>query len=297
MSVLITGASGAICQKLTAKLRANDIRVNLLTANLNKKSKQNNIYYWNTSENLIEDEAFESVEYIVHLAGAGIADARWTKERKQVLHDSRVQTAALIFKTIKKLNKSIKKYISAGAIGIYEEGIKGATESDTLGTDYMASLCKEWENTTKLFEDEGIKTAIFRTGIVLDKNSGFYQQIAQLAKFYLAAVPGSGKQWVSWIHMDDIINMYYDAIVHDDVLGTYNATAPQPESLNTVISAIAQNEKSKIWLPNIPPFVLKLLYGEMSQVILSSKHVIPQKWINEGRMFNYSDLNKAIQSL
>lgn len=297
MSVLITGASGAICQKLTAKLRANDIRVNLLTANLNKKSKQNNIYYWNTSENLIEEEAFEGVEHIVHLAGAGIADARWTKERKQVLHDSRVQTAELIFTTIKKLNKSIKKYISAGAIGIYKEGIKGATESDAQGTDYMASLCKDWENTTKLFEDEGIKTAVFRTGIVLDKNSGFYQQIAQLAKFYIAAVPGSGKQWVSWIHMDDIVNMYYDAIVHEDVLGTYNATAPQPESLNTVISAIAQNEKSKIWLPNIPPFVLKLLYGEMSQVILSSKHVIPQKWIDEGRMFNYSNLNQAIQSL
>jgi hypothetical protein len=297
MSVLITGASGSICQSLSTELKELGLNVNLLTANLNKKSKQNNIYFWNPPENYIDLEAFEGVETIIHLAGAGIADKGWTRDRKEILLSSRVKTAELLATSIKTLNKPIKKYISAGAIGIYEEGIKGASEDGLKGNDFMANLCKDWESSAKLFQEMGIPTAIFRTGIVLDKNSGFYQKIAQLAKYYFAAIPGSGKQWVSWIHMEDMVKMYLEAVLKTEVSGIYNATAPEPVLLSEMIKGIARNENRSVVLPNIPPFVLKLIFGEMSQVILSSKHVLPEKWLKEGRSFMYNSLNSALKAI
>lgn len=297
MSVLITGASGSICQRLSTKLRERGFGVNLLTANLNKKSKQNNIYFWNPSENYIDKEAFDGVETIIHLAGAGIANQRWTKERKEVLRSSRIGTAKLLADSIKTLNKPIKKYISAGAIGIYEEGILNATEDGKQGSDFMAKLCSDWEDSTSHFKELGIKTAIFRTGIVLDKNSGFYHKMAQMSKYYFAAVPGSGKQWVSWIHMDDMVEMYLQAITDEGISGIYNGTTANPVRLSTIIKSIAKNEGKSIILPNIPPFMLKLIFGEMAQVILSSKQVIPTKWLNEGRDFKYNTLEEALKSL
>ena len=231
------------------------------------------------------------------MAGAGIADKRWTKGRKHELEWSRTETSQLLFNKLKTLNKPIKKYISAGAIGIFKEGIIDAGENGKKGTDFIAELCKKWEKTLDPFKNEGIPTALFRTGIVLDKNSGFYKQMAQLSNFYAAAVPGSGKQWVSWIHMDDIVEMYYNAIVDDTVLGIYNGTAPRPVTLNEIIKSICKNEDRKLILPNIPPFVLKLLFGEMAQVILSSKKVLPNKWISENRTFKHQNLNEALKAI
>jgi len=297
MSVLITGASGAICKQLSHKLKKNNVHVNFLTANLNKTSDSQNIYYWNTEKMEIDDRAFDGVKHIVHLAGAGIADARWSKERKHILKQSRVGGAQLLLDSTKRLNKTIKKYISAGAIGIFDENIMQANEQSKQGSDFMAQLCKEWEESIIPFQEEGIPTTLFRTGIVLEKESGFYKQIAQLAKYFVAAVPGNGKQWVSWIGMEDMVDMYYAAITDESVQGTYNATSPNPVLLKEMIQGICKTEGKPLLLPNIPSFVLKLLYGEMAQVILSSKHVIPVKWQAENRTIKHKTLKEALLNL
>jgi uncharacterized protein (TIGR01777 family) len=294
MSVLITGASGSICKHLSHKLQKNDFEVKFLTANLNKTSEKQNIYYWNIDKREIDDRAFEGVNYIVHLAGAGIANQSWTKERKRVLVQSRVGGAALLLDTIKRLNKTIKKYISAGAIGIFDENCMNANEQSAQGSDFMATLCKEWENTIIPYQEHGISTTLFRSGIVIDQSSGFYEQIAKLAKYYIAAVPGSGKQWVSWISKDDMVDMYFKSITDDSVQGIYNATAPNPVQLKEMIKRICQNENRPLFLPNIPAFILKLIFGEMAQVILSSKHVIPSKWVSENRGFEHKLLSEAL---
>lgn len=297
MTILLTGASGTICTKLSHKLIENNYRVKFLSANLNKTSENQNIFYWNAKDSILDDRSLDGVDTIVHLAGAGIANARWTTERKQELRDSRIKTATLIHSKIKRLNKKIKKYISASAIGIYPDGVLNANEDYPAGDDFMSILCLDWEKTLSLFNEEGSQTVALRTGIVLDRKSGFYNEIAKLAAYYLAAIPGSGQQWVSWISMDDIVNMYYQAIVDDSVEGVYNATSPAPERLETVIKAICDNESKRLILPNIPPFILKIIYGEMSSVILSDKHVLPDKWLSEGRKIKYSTLTEAIESL
>lgn len=295
MSVLITGASGSISQHLSHMLKKNDIEVKFLTANLNKTSEKQDIYYWNINRKEIDERAFEGVNCIVHLAGAGIANKRWTKDRKHILVQSRVEGARLIFNTIKRLNKTIKKYISAGAIGIFDENCMNADEQNMHGTDFMAELCKKWEDSLIPFQDAKIPTVLFRTGIVIDGQNGFYPHIARLANFYIAAVPGSGKQWVSWISKDDMVNMYYKAITDDTVRGIYNATAPNPVQLHQMIKKICENEKRPLWMPNIPEFVLRIIFGEMAQVILSSKHVLPVKWESENRTFKHNTLDKALK--
>jgi uncharacterized protein (TIGR01777 family) len=294
MSVLLTGASGAICKKLALQLTENNFDVKFFSANLNKTSESPNIFYWDHHKNQIDPRAFEGVDTIVHLAGAGIANTRWTRDRKQELLESRTKTARLLFNESQRLNKKIKKYISASAIGIYPDGAINASENYNYGNDFMAKLCIEWEKTLSYFNEQDIQTVALRTGIVLDKNSGFYGQIAQLAQYYVAAIPGSGKQWVSWISMDDIVAMYYQAIVDDSVEGTYNATAPHPERLGNVIKSICKNEGKSLFLPNIPAFMLKLIYGELADVILSDKHIVPAKWIKEGRRFRHKTLTEAL---
>lgn len=296
MIVLITGASGSICKKLSAKLHENNHQVKFLTANLNKTSKTPNTFYWNIQTKQLDLEALRDVEVVVHLAGANIAKSRWTRDRKELLLDSRVETSRLLANGFKSLNKNIKKYISASAIGYFEENIMHANENSAAGSDFMATLCNKWEQSVCLFDDIAKSQTIFRTGIVLDPDSGFYTEIAKLAKYYLAAIPGSGKQWVSWISMDDMVDMYYEAIINPEVTGTYNGTAPNPTSLSSLIKGIAKNEKKRIILPNIPSFLLKLIFGQMSQVILSSKHVLPSKWIAEGRTFKHHYFEEVFQS-
>ncbi len=289
MNVLLTGASGLIAQSLYKKLIENNHQVHLLSAKLNKKL-EHPYYSWNFKQNFIEKNALLNVDVIVHLAGAGIADEKWTSERKKLLLDSRVETAKLLAQKVENSAIKPKKYISAGAIGIFAENIFNADEKAKKGDDFMADLCNEWEESIVLFKNMGMQTALFRTGIVLDPNGGFYQQIAKLAKFFAAAVPGSGKQHFSWISLHDIVDMYYQAIIDDSIQGTYNATAPIPSTLQQAIKEICKKEKRPLLLPNIPPFILKLIYGEMAQVILSSKHVVPKKWLDEGRTFKHHSL-------
>ncbi len=295
MKILITGASGAVCGKLTQKLKSTGNQVNLLTANLNKKTNNEN-FFWNIQQNFIEKDALLNVDVIVHLAGAGIADKAWSAKRKQELRDSRIKSTELLHNFVKQMELKPKKFICASAIGYYKEGVIDATEQNENGTDFMAKLCKDWEYAAMLFENLNIPTTIFRTGIIMDKNSGFYKQIASLAKYYLAAVPGNGQQNVSWISMDDMVEMYYQAIVDDSISGIYNAVAPNPCSQQKLIELICKNENRKLLLPNIPPLVLKLIYGEMAQVILSSKGVLPNKWISENRTLKYTNIEDCIKN-
>ena len=224
--VLITGGTGLVGTALIEKLLANNIKV----AVLSRSPKKENEYKWDIANGYIDKKAFEGVTHIIHLAGAGIADKKWSTFRKRVLINSRVASANLLFKKVQELGIKLKGFISASGIGYY-----GAVtvanefkEQDTSGNDFIAKICVEWEQAAKQFEEIKVPVTILRIGIVLSEKGGALQKIN--TPLFLSSL-GSGKQYMPWIHIDDLVNILFIAIEDDTFKGIYNCllyTSPSP---------------------------------------------------------------------
>lgn len=295
-SILVTGGTGFIGKKLCDLLRKKGYKVAVLSRNQNIKA---NAYYWNTHTRYIDSKAIVEADYIVHLAGEGIADKRWTNERRQILINSRVETANLLFEKVKELNPSLKGFISASGIGYY-----GATtsekiykENDASGNDFISDICEVWEKAVSQFNALNIRTVIFRTGVVLSKEGGALEKLSQPIKFGIGAPIGSGEQYIPWIHIDDLCNMYVEAIENVEIKGIYNAVAPKHVTNKSLSKIIAKKLKKPLWLPNIPAFVMKLILGEMAVILLEGSRVSSEKIVATGFMFEYPNLNEALQKL
>ena len=224
-SILITGGTGLIGKRLSFLLTQKGYNVLILSRN---NANNSNIYKWNIDDGYIEEKAIYKADYIIHLAGAGIADKRWTKRRKHELLASRINSTNLLYKKIKELNPKLKGFIAASGIGFY-----GATttskiyqENDSSGTDFLSNICVQWEKASLQFKDKNIRTVIFRTGVVLTKKGGAFEKITKPIKMGLGAALGSGNQYIPWIHIDDLCEMYIEAIKNNELNGVYNAVAP-----------------------------------------------------------------------
>ena len=288
--VLITGGTGLVGKFLQEKLISKNYTVNVLSRNPKKEQE----FYWNISNNEIDEKAFLNVDIIIHLAGAGIAEKRWTPERKQEIIDSRTKSTALLFNKIKELKIPLKRFIAASAIGYYG-AITSETvfkESDTAATDFLGNVCQQWEKASLAFNELNIPTTILRTGIVLSKNGGALSKM----NTPIAINPiASGKQYVPWIHIEDLTNLFIKAIEDNTFTGVYNAAAPETQTSFSFAKTLAK-QTNKIFIPiGVPTFVLKILFGEMSILLTTGSRVSSEKVEKSGFNFSYKNLDKALE--
>lgn len=298
MNILITGGTGLIGKHLTKLLLSKGYKVSLLSR---KKEQIPNVkvYQWDIEKGQIDAEALTNVDYIVHLAGAGIADKRWTKKRKQEIIDSRIKPIQLLQKQLQAQKITIKGFISAAGISYYgtDTGETRLDESSPAGNDFLATCAKIWEiEAKKVTQAERIVS--LRTGVVLSEEGGALPKLLMPIKLGVGSPLASGEQWMSWIHIDDMCELYLHAIEDTKMQGAYNAVAPHPARNEEITKTAAEVVKRPLWLPNIPAFVIKLIFGELAITVLGGNYV-KNKRISEELSFYYKfpKLKGALENL
>ena len=298
MNILITGGTGLIGRHLTRLLLDKGHKVSVLS-----RKKENiphvEVYLWDVEKGLIEADALKNIDYIIHLAGAGIADKRWTDKRKQEIIDSRIKPIQLLNQHLKEQGIMLKAFISASGIGYYGADTSEARldENSPAGNDFIAHCTKVWEVETQKFT-QAERIVSLRTGIVLSADGGALSKLTQPIKLGVGSPLGSGKQWMSWIHIDDMCQLYLQAIEDEKMHGAYNAVAPDPVRNEEMAKAAAKALNRPLWLPNVPAFVLKLLFGELSVIVLGGNYV-KNKRVSEEVSFSYkfTTIQEALRDL
>ena len=303
MNVLITGGSGLVGTRLTEILIARGFTVSHLTREVNDKTvggKPIKKYLWDIKNGFIDKNALLEADYLVHLAGAGIADENWSDERKKEIIESRTQSIQLIVNTLNNLPNRVISFVSASGIGYYgaDTGDEHIAEQHTAGNDFVADCCFQWEAAADEIQALGIKTIKLRTGIVLSEKGGALPRIIQPVRWGVGAALGTGKQWQSWIHLDDLCEMYIKSLTDNQMLGAYNAVAPNPVTNHDLTKISAQVLERPFWMPNVPAFALKLVFGEMANVVLGGNYVLNQR-IKQETDFEYKfvEVRKALEDL
>ncbi|MEH0157715.1 TIGR01777 family oxidoreductase [Limibacter armeniacum] len=296
-NVLITGGTGLVGSRLTELLFNKGYNVSYLSRS--KKEDPNIDYYvWDTSKGYIEDGAIEKADFIVHLAGTNVADKRWTDQQKKKILKSRIQTATLLAEKIQTSSHKPEAFISASAVGYYGHTNNVLMqESAKPGKDFLAEVCVAWENAADLIAQQGIRTAKIRVGIVLAKNGGALDKMSTTARFLMGAPLGNGKQYLSWIHIDDLANMFIHAIENPNMEGPYNGVAPNPVTNEEMTKAIGETLHRPVILPNVPSFALKLMMGEMAEMLLHGTKASSEKIEKAGFQFLYPELKPALMKL
>jgi len=297
-NILITGGTGLIGMKLSELLTSKGYQVAHLTRNKqqNPKFKQ---FEWDIANEVIEDGALKFAHVIIHLAGAGVADKRWTAERKQTIIESRTKSADLLFKELQKEKEhTVQQFISASAIGYYGmyTGNTLLREDHKSGDDFLAEVVVKWENAADQFQSLGLPVSKLRVGVVLAKEGGALPQLAKPIKLGVGAALGSGDQYMSWVHIDDICQMFLH-LLENNLNGTFNGVAPQPVTNKEMTKAVANELDKPLWLPNVPGFVMKLVLGEMAGIVLGGNKVSSEKIIDTDYVYVHPELKEAISTI
>ncbi|WPY97952.1 TIGR01777 family oxidoreductase [Christiangramia sp. OXR-203] len=299
MKVLITGATGMIGSRLSDLCRESGMIVHYLTTSKSKIEKREDYkgFYWDPKSEEIEKECLDGVSTIIHLAGASIAE-KWTSEYKETIIKSRTETAALLYDTLKNNEHQVENFISASAIGKYPDSLEKLyfEDDEVLADNFVGTVVKKWEAAADRFSNLGIDVAKIRVGLVLSEKGGMLEKVRKPIEMNVGAPLGSGKQWQSWIHLDDLAGIFLHAIERE-LTGVYNAVAPNPVTNKEMTKQLADQLNKPLWLPNVPKLVLKTMLGEMSQIVLSSQLVSCKKIEEHGYKFKYSNLSKALEDL
>ncbi len=297
MKYLITGGSGLIGKRITQEILLKNNGVNWLSSS-HKQQKGVASFHWDIKTNQIDTDCFKEVDTIIHLAGAGVTDHNWTANYKKEMIDSRILSTRLLFNSLKDLPQKPKVIVSASAIGIYGNITEQlTTEIEPAGNTFLAKLTQQWEEEVDWFEQLGIRVVKLRVGIVLAAEGGFLKKVAAPAKWGLGAALGNGKMITSWIHINDLVNMFLFAAEHQNLHGAYNAVAPHPVSNYEISKQIARALHKPFFMPNVPAFALRLVYGEMAAMILSSQNISSQKITDAGFTFHFNEVEQAINQL
>lgn len=293
-TVLIGGGSGLIGTRLSEILNENGYTVWHLSRTLDPGAKYKT-FHWDANEQQIDQEAVDGADYIINLAGAGIADQRWTNHRKQVIIDSRVDTTRLLRDAIQRSKRPVKAYLSASGANIYgSRGDEVLSETHPAGEGFFGKSCLAWEAAAQEVADLGIRTVILRTGVVLSTKGGALPKMTMPMSFFAGVYFGDGRQWMSWIHIDDICRMYLHGIEDETLSGAFNAVSPNPMRNKDFIATAAEvRDKPVIMLP-APVFALKLALGEMSHAVLDSVRLSAQKILGSGFSFSFPELRSAL---
>lgn len=293
-NILITGATGLVGKELKQLLDNSGYETGILTTRKSLNFK--NSFYWNYENGYIDTEAVKFADIIIHLAGENISANRWTKGQKQKIQDSRIKTSELLFNAIKNNSHKPKKIISASATGYYGTGIseKIFKEDSEAGKDFLAQVVDKWEQSIVHFKTLGISYNILRFGLVISPYGGFLKKMSNPMKYYAGSVLGSGKQYMPWIEITDLANLILFLIENEKENEVFNAVTQSHITNKEFTFALAKAMNRPVLLPNIPEFILKILSGEMAQVILSGSRVSAQKLIDSGFKLNYDNINTVL---
>ena len=295
-NILITGGTGLVGKQLTEILQKSGYQVSHLSRNPIKSSVPS--FYWNPSNGEIDLNCLINTKYIINLAGAGVADARWTDSYKEEILQSRLLSTQLISKILKENEHDVEAVINASAVGIYgNEVITPASETAPVADTFLANVCKQWEHEALLMNTEKTRVVLLRIGLVLSEKGGFLKAIAAPAKFGVGTYFGNGYMMNPWIHIDDLCKMFLFAIQNPQITGAYNAVAPNPETNKRLVELTAQTLSRPQFLPGVPVFVLKLIMGEMATMLLANQNISADKILSNGFNFQFEDAKSAIENL
>ncbi|MFA9190220.1 TIGR01777 family oxidoreductase [Flavobacterium sp. FZUC8N2.13] len=296
-NVLITGGTGFVGRHLTQMLIAQGYSVSILTRN--KKSNTKDVFYyaWDVEKQFIENEAVYKADYVIHLAGENIAEKPWTPKRKEAILSSRALSAQLIYNSLLESNSKIEAFISASAVGIYGaiNGQAICTEGMQPANDFLGLTCQKWELAVQPFADQGIRSVIIRTGLVLGKDDGLLKKLSPIFKYRFGSALGSGKQYMPWIHIDDLCRIYLEAIQNNEMSGAYNAAITDNTTNQLFSETLAKVYGYKLWLPSVPSFVIQFALGEMSKMVLKGRRVSNAKLKTLGFQFEYENLENTMK--
>lgn len=296
-TILITGGSGLIGQALTHALLRNGHQVRHLGRSIREVPSVAS-YKWDVRAGTIDSASVIGVDHIVHLAGAGIADARWTKDRVQELVDSRAASARLLQRAVREHGQVPKSFVSAAGINYYGATTSDRTyvENDAAGGDTIGMISRKWEEAV----DEWAtitRVVKLRTPIVLSAEGGALSKLAMPFRWGLGAALGSGKQWMPWVHIDDLVRAYENALFNDRMTGAYNVNASGTVNNKVFTKALARSLGRKAFLPNVPGFVLRMSFGEMAHLLLAGSRASNEKLLTTGFEFRFNDLDAALDDL
>ena len=293
MKVLITGASGLIGTAL--QKRFHEKGWDILSTTRGAPKRQNEIQ-WPIEDGFTDADRLEGVDAVVHLAGESVNGLRWTDEKKKAIRDSRVLGTRNLVEALGKLKSRPSVLVAASAIGYYgERGDEEVTESSHAGTTFLSAVCKEWEGEARRAEDAGIRTVLLRTGIVLSKDGGALGTMLLPFKLGVGGVVGSGKQWMSWISLDDHVRAIEFVIEHENIRGAVNSVSPHPATNEQFTKAMGDVLYRPTFLP-LPEFVVSMALGEMGdELLLTSTKVVPKRLEDAGFEFEYPELKTALE--
>lgn len=294
-TVLITGASGLVGSRLKPQLEAAGYRVHTLGRS---KSKEPGSFSWNPAKGRMDSKALEGVTAIIHLAGAGVAEKRWTSERKKEILNSRVQSTAVLYKYLQKDNHTVTTIISASAVGYYGDcGNETVKEDHAAGNSFLADVCRQWEEGVSQFEQLGIRTVKCRIGIVLAAEGGALPELTRTLPVGIAGYFAKNNLYYPWIHIDDVCGILLHALQNKTISGAYNTTAPKPLLIKELMQHIVKARNSSAILAPVPPLAIKIALGEMSDMLLQSQRCSADKIVKAGYRFSFADIDKALKDI
>lgn len=299
MKILITGATGLIGTELVSLLLQNGIAVHYLTTSKSKIKNQLNYhgFYWNPAQGLIDENCLMGVDAVIHLAGASIAK-RWSANYKTEILESRILATNTLFKSIKENPNQIKQIVSASGTAIYPDSatVYYNESNNAFDDNFLSNVVVKWEESVDKFKLLNIKVCKLRTGVVFSKNGGALQEMIKPISLGLGSNFGSGNQISSWIHVQDLAAMYLLSVINSWE-GTYNAVAPFPVSNRELTEELARKLDRPLWLPAIPRVVMKIILGDMHELLFNDKKISAKKMIDAGFQFQYPTIEKALDEI
>lgn len=295
--ILIAGGTGFVGQRLISFLAKKGYYIHVLTRKANNKTTENiQFFQWNVEQQYIDKNAFENVDTIINLTGANIGKKRWIAKRKKEILDSRIKSIDLLYRYVSENKFSINTFISSSAVGFY-----GAVTTENIfdeksenATDFLGTVCKKWEDAALQFNKIGIRTVILRKGIIIGKNGGMVQKLTPLAKLGINVSLGNGNQYLPWIAIQDLVRLYEFIISNSKINGIYNAVSNEHITMNDFSNALLKSFGRKNFLPNVPGFLIRLVLGEMSVMLLEGSKVSNEKLKNSGFSFEVEIIKKSL---
>lgn len=295
--ILITGGTGFVGKQLIPFLVEKGYSIHVLTRKPSANSLKNICFFqWDIERQYIDKKAFEGVEILINLTGANIGEKRWTEQRKKEIIDSRIKSIDLLYQYISENKFNINTFISSSAVGFYGAVTTDKTfvETSESGNDFLASVSQKWEDATLEFKDLGVRTVILRKGVILGKEGGMVKKLSPLAKLGINVSLGSGKQYLPWIDIRDLVKLYNFILSNAQLNGIYNAVATEQMTMNDFSKALLKSFGKKSFLPNAPAFVIRLLFGEMAVMLLEGSKVSNEKLKNTGFYFEFDTIERSL---
>lgn len=295
--ILIAGGTGFVGKQLIPFLVEKGYSIHVLTRKPSANSSKNiRFFQWEIERQYIDKKAFEGVEILINLTGANIGEKRWTEQRKKEIIDSRINSIDVLHRYISENKFNINTFISSSAVGFYGAVTTDKTfvETSESGNDFLASVCQKWEDAALKFNDLGIRTIILRKGVILGKDGGMVKKLSPLAKLGINVSLGSGKQYLPWIDIRDLVRLYDFILSNTQLKGIFNAVATEQITMSDLSKALLQAFGKKSFLPNAPAFVIRLLFGEMAVMLLEGSKVSNEKLKTTGFIFEFDRIGKSL---